>query len=314
MEIFWGITEIPPVSHGTIVTLGNFDGVHTGHQAVLKAVAALAGEHQVHSVVLTFDPHPRSLHQPEQPLQLITSLQQRLERMADTGIDATVVEPYTWDFAELTPEEFVKEYFVDRLHARVVVVGKDMRFGKNNSGDLATVQRLGEKHGFDVVTIDEVGESAGIGRFSSSDIRAYLVSGKVAEAKRALGVPHALRGEVVHGDARGRALGFPTANLGEEIHGLIPCDGVYAGWARFDQEDTRYPAAISVGTNPTFHGDMRRVEAHLVDIEFSTLDVYGRTMTVEFSEFIRSQITYTDMDSLVEQMNQDVDRARDMLR
>lgn len=310
MKLYHGLDEVDIDDVGTVVTLGNFDGVHRGHQTVLTTVAARAREEGLNSIAMTFDPHPRTVHRPDGPTAMITSTGQRADLIAATGIDALLVQPYDLDFAAQTPEEFVRRYFVEALKARIVVVGDDVRFGKGNEGTIETLQRLGEKYGFRIETIDEVGRG---GRYSSSRIREQLTAGDVAEVADQLGRYHAVHGTVVHGDARGRDLGFPTANLSEGHEGLVPADGVYAGWATFSGEGQAYPAAISVGTNPTFQGSTRRVEAYVLDKEFGEFDVYDREMTLEFVSRIRGQVAFTGMDDLIVQMHEDIADVREVL-
>lgn len=310
MKLYHGLDEVDVDDVGTVVTLGNFDGVHRGHQTVLAAVAARAREEGLASIAMTFDPHPRTVHRPDEPTVMITSSGQRADLIAATGIDALLIQSYDLDFASQTPEEFVRTYFVEALKARIVVVGDDVRFGRDNEGTIDTLRRLGEDYGFRTETIDEVGRG---GRYSSSRIREQLTSGDVAEAADQLGRYHAVHGTVVHGDARGRDLGFPTANLSDDHAGLVPADGVYAGWATFSGEGQPYPAAISVGTNPTFQGSSRRVEAYVLDKEFGEFDVYEREMTLEFVARIRGQVAFTGMDDLIVQMHEDIADVREVL-
>nr|WP_242608074.1 bifunctional riboflavin kinase/FAD synthetase [Xylanibacterium ulmi] len=309
-----------------VVTIGNFDGVHRGHRAVLGRVVGLARADGRAAVAVTFDPHPAQVHRPDDAPELLTGLDDRLDLMAQTGLDAVLVLRYTLDLAGLTPEEFVTRYLVEALAARTVVVGHDVRFGKGNSGSLATMVELGGAHGFEVVAVDDIGvcrpqTAGGSPRWSSSAARALLAEGDVAGAADVLGRAHRVRGLVVHGDARGRLLGFPTANLGA-IQGMVPADGVYAGWLRrpglaaagpdhADHADRVLPAAVSVGTNPTFDGVDRRVEAYVLDRD--DLDLYDEEVVVEFVERLRPTLRFDSVDDLVVQMRADVDRARDLL-
>lgn len=311
MDIFRTPEDMPQDYDRTAVTLGNFDGVHRGHTVVLDALRDSARQRDLASLVVTFDPHPRLVHQTDSPVEMICGLQQRLGRIADTGVDAVLVQHYTLEFAQQTAEDFVLDYLVRRLRARLVVVGADVRFGRDNSGDLAALQRLGRAHGFDVEVIDEVGEGA---RYSSSAIRRLLESGDVRAAAQQLGYDHTLTGTVVHGEKRGREMGFPTANLALDAEGLVPADGVYAGWMTFPARGLRLPTAISVGTNPTFQGAVRTVEGHALDVAFEDLDVYGDTMEVSFVERIRGQVAFRGMEPLIAQMHEDVDRVRAVLR
>ena len=310
------------VGDGAVVTIGNFDGVHRGHQAVLGRVVGLARADGRAAVAVTFDPHPAQVHRPDEAPELLTGLGDRLDLLAEAGLDGVLVVPYTLDLAALTPEEFVTRYLVDGLRARTVVVGHDVRFGKGNSGSLATMVELGGTHGFEVVAVDDVGECpphpGGMPRWSSSAARTLLADGDVAGAADVLGRPHRLRGVVVHGDARGRLLGFPTANLGD-IAGMVPADGVYAGRLLRPQlaqrepghPDRALPAAVSIGTNPTFDGVERRVEAYVLDRD--DLDLYDEEVVVELVERLRPTLRFESVDDLVEQMHADVAQARELL-
>jgi riboflavin kinase/FMN adenylyltransferase len=223
-----------------------------------------------------------------------------------------VIQPYDLDFAAQSAEEFVRTILRRGPAGRsIVVVGDDVRFGKDNEGTIETLRSLGEKYGFR----DRDDRRGRTWRDATRPrrIREQLTAGDVAEAADQLGRYHALHGTVVHGDARGRDLGFPTANLSENPDGLVPADGVYAGWATFSGEDQAYPAAISVGTNPTFQGQVRRVEAYVLDKEFGEFDVYDREMTLEFVSRIRGQVAFTGMDDLIVQMHEDIADVREVL-
>jgi riboflavin kinase/FMN adenylyltransferase len=220
---------------------------------------------------------------------------------------------FTPEFALWTPERFVVEVFVKALGAGVVVVGEDTRFGVRNSGDVTTLRRLGALHGFEVVTLADVGNG---GRWSSSRVRDLVTSGDVSGAAKILARPHRVAGEVVHGDHRGRELGYPTANLCKETAGLIPADGVYAGWLTRptlpDRDvDHRLPAAISIGTNPTFAGTQRRVEAYVLDR--TDLELYGETVVLEFVERLRPTEKFDSVEALLVQVADDVERCRTLL-
>jgi riboflavin kinase/FMN adenylyltransferase len=298
------------------VTIGNFDGVHRGHRMVLGRMVADAHAAGSSSVAVTFDPHPAQIHRPDPP-PLITGLADRLELLAQTGLDAVLVITYTPEFARTTPEDFVRDYLVQGLGASTVVIGRDVRFGRDNAGDLATMAALGRAHGFTVEVIEDVhGEVDPARRWSSTWVRELLAAGEVAEAAVILGRPHRVRGVVVHGDARGRTLGFPTANLGPDSVGYVPADGVYAGWMRRvghpdDAPDGYLPVAISIGTNPTFGGAGRRVEAHVPGR--TDLELYDEVVVLELVSRIRGMWRFDSVDELVAQMTDDVARTREAL-
>nr|WP_209067511.1 bifunctional riboflavin kinase/FAD synthetase [Arthrobacter pigmenti] len=316
------MADVPDGFGPSVLTIGNFDGVHRGHQVVLEQLVSAASERNAAAVVISFDPHPAQVHRPDSAPELIMGLQDRTETLGDTGIDALLMMHYTLELAALTPEEFVRSVLVEGLRAKAVVIGHDVRFGRANSGDLSTMQSLGEQLGFDVIVIDDYGSSlrtsttaAGERRCSSTWVREALEAGDVSTATRILGRPHRMRGEVVHGAARGRALGFPTANLASASTGYVPADGVYAGWL-IDSSQVRWPAAISVGSNPTFDGLSRQVEAHVIDRpleEIDVFDLYGQTVVVEFVRRLRGMVAYRGPEALVEQMRLDVDQTRKVL-
>lgn len=316
-------TEVPEDFGPTVVTIGNFDGVHRGHQQVLSQLADTARRSNARSVAVTFDPHPAQLHRPESAPELLMGLQDKLDALADTGLDAVLVMKYTLDLAAMTPEEFVGDILVDSLHAAHVVVGHDLRFGAGNSGDVGTMQELGRKLGFTVQVVNEFGaegfpvhDDGGTDRRCSSTwVREALAEGDVVTAAAVLGRPHRMRGEVVHGAARGRLLGFPTANLSHDATGYIPADGIYAGWL-VDEAGTRWPAAISVGSNPTFDGVSRQVEAHVIDRPeeaVEAFDLYGQLIVVEFTARLRGMVAYRGPEALAEQIGLDVIQARKLL-
>jgi riboflavin kinase/FMN adenylyltransferase len=314
---WYGLDDIPGDLGPTVVTLGNFDGVHRGHREVLTRVVREAADRGATPVAVTFEPHPIAVLYPDRAPAAVMSLRQRLDALEAVGLGAVLVLEFTHEFAQQTPEEFVKATFVDALGAVAVVVGKDTRFGVRNSGDVETLRDLGTVHGFDVVALDDIGEGAAQGaRWSSTQLRDELLAGKVAHAAQILGRPHRVTGTVVHGDHRGRDLGFPTANLSQDHEGLVPADGVYAGWfVRLDlvpgAPDRTLPAAVSVGTNPTFDGQQRRVEAYVLDR--TDLELYGERVAVEFVSHLRPTLKFDSIEALVEQMTQDVDRCREIL-
>jgi riboflavin kinase/FMN adenylyltransferase len=317
------LAEVPADFGPSVVTVGNFDGVHRGHASVLTRMVADARAVGARSVAVTFTPHPQQVHRPDQAPPLLTGDVDRLELLERTGLDAVLLLTYTLDFAQQTAEEFVRTYLVDGLGARTVVVGRDVRFGRGNAGDLSTMVELGQRYGFAVEVIEDVAPDAAehpdaladplTRRWSSTWVRELLVAGDVRQAARVLGRPHRIRGTVVHGDKRGRDLGFPTANLSPDATGMVPADGVYAGRLLrpalgAGAPDAVLPAAVSIGTNPTFAGAQRRVEAYVLDR--TDLDLYGEEVVLELVERLRPTLRFDSVDALVERMHEDVEGVR----
>ncbi|MGL5829276.1 MAG: bifunctional riboflavin kinase/FAD synthetase [Angustibacter sp.] len=309
------MADIPAEVTTSVVTLGTFDGVHAGHRAVLSRVLELARSASAPAVAITFDPHPRQVLVPDQAPPLLTSPERRLRLLADTGLDAVLLLEFTPELATWSAERFVTEIIVRGLRARYVVVGPDTRFGHRNSGDVEVLRALGERYGFQVEVVPELVDSQA-GRWSSTWIREQLLDGQVLAAARALGRPHRVSGTVVHGDHRGLELGYPTANLGSDGAGLIPADGIYAGWLlrsqlAQDARDRVLPAAISIGTNPTFDGQDRRVEAYVIDR--TDLDLYGEMVDLELVQRLRPTVRFATTAEPIEQMAKDVAECRHIL-
>ncbi len=308
MIVFRTLDDVPAGFGPSAVTIGKFDGVHAGHRAVISTLDRVALQQGLTATVITFDRNPLELLAPEKCPPALTGIEQKLDLLAGTGIAATLLLTFDRHTADLSPEAFVESILVDRLHARVVLVGADFRFGARGAGDVATLEALGKRFGFVVHLIDDVRPEGGR-RVSSTWIRDLLAEGDVAHAARLLGHVPAVRGVVVHGAARGRELGFPTANLSPESDGLIPADGVYAGW--LTDEGVRYPAAISVGNNPTFEGvPQKQVEAYVLDED---LDLYDHRVEIAFVERIRGMVAFSGVEPLIAQITADVERARAIL-
>jgi riboflavin kinase/FMN adenylyltransferase len=307
VDVFTGIEEIPAGFGPSAVTIGKFDGLHTGHRVVIEDLLGLAGAELV-PVVVTFDRNPIELLKPEQRTAPLVGLDQKLELLASAGVGATVVLRFDEALASLEPEAFVDRVLLGPLGMRRLLVGDDFRFGHRGRGDVALLERLGEERGFTVRVQREVTKASR--RVSSTWIRELLGAGAIEEAAELLGRPPAVRGEVVHGAHRGRELGFPTANLAQESDGMIPADGVYAGRLidRSFDPPVAYTAAISVGSNPTFEGvPPKQVESFVLD---ETLDLYGHLIDVEFTHRIRGQVAYTGVEPLIAQMKVDVEQVR----
>ncbi|MDX6396530.1 MAG: riboflavin kinase / adenylyltransferase [Streptosporangiaceae bacterium] len=313
MQRWQGLDDVPEDWGSSVVTIGVFDGVHRGHQRIVSGAAEAAAELGIPVVVITFDPHPAEVTRPGSHPPLLCTIRRRAQLLSDEGVDAVCVLPFTYEFSQLGPDEFVRAVLVDRLHARRVVVGENFRFGHRAAGDVALLAELGEKYDFGAEGVPLLADG-GVA-ISSSGIRARLADGDVAGASRDLGRPHRVEGVVVRGQQRGRALGFPTANLEPPSGTVVPAEGVYAGWlARLDtegREEVRWPAAISVGTNPTFDGQEQTVEAYALDRD--DLDLYGVHVAVDFVARLRGMVRYESAAALAEQMRRDVDEARALI-
>jgi riboflavin kinase / FMN adenylyltransferase len=314
MQRWQGPADVPDDWGSSVVTIGVFDGVHRGHQRIVGRARQVASELGLPLVVVTFDPHPDEVVRPGSHPPFLCSTRRRAELLAGLGADAVCVVPFTYEFSQLGPDEFVRTVLVDRLHTSRVVVGEDFRFGHKASGDVALLAEMGEKYDFTVEGLPLVTEE-GV-RISSSEIRARLAEGDVVGAAHDLGRPHRVEGVVVRGHQRGLSLGFPTANLETLPHTAIPADGIYAGWLyELDPSDgaesQKWPAAISVGTNPTFDGRERTVEAYALDR--NDLDLYGAHMAVDFVQRLRPTLKFDTVDELVAQMHEDVAETRRLL-
>ncbi|WP_261818911.1 bifunctional riboflavin kinase/FAD synthetase [Nocardioides sp. OK12] len=310
MQLWRSLDDVPADLARTVVTIGNFDGVHLGHRQVLARARRVADDRGLTLVVVTFDPHPMAVLRPEHAPTSLTTLEARAELLAEAGADAVLALPFDRDVASWTPEEFVDRVLVDGLGAAAVVVGANFRFGHRAAGDVGTLVALGADRDLDAEGIELDG---GPQVWSSTYVRTCLAAGDVAGAAEALGRPYAVRGEVVRGDQRGRDLGYPTANVPVGPRSAAPADGVYAGWLRRLDTGESLPGAISVGTNPTFAGEReRRVETYVLDR--TDLDLYGVEVEVGFVDRLRGMVAFDSVEELLEQMADDVDRAREALR
>ncbi|MFE4480705.1 bifunctional riboflavin kinase/FAD synthetase, partial [Kitasatospora sp. NPDC056789] len=309
MQRWRGLEEIPGDWGRSVVTIGSFDGVHRGHQLIIGRAVERARELGVPAVVVTFDPHPREVIRPGSHPPLLAPHPRRAELIAELGVDAVLVLPFTTEFSQESPETFVRQVLVDALHARVVIEGPNFRFGHRAAGNVELLGELGRADDFEVEVVDlQVCGTAGDGEpFSSSLTRRLVETGDMAGANEVLGRPHRVEGVVVRGAQRGRDLGYPTANVDTVPHSAIPADGVYAGWLTADGE--RMPAAISVGTNPTFDGTTRTVEAYAIDRV--GLDLYGLHVAVDFLAYLRGMEKFDSIDALLDRMADDVKRARE---
>lgn len=293
---------------GSVITIGAFDGLHIGHRSLIRQVISRAQDLDCASAVITFDRHPASVVRPESAPPLLTDLDQKLELIGATGVDYTLVVPFDEARAQEEAEDFIDEVLIDRLGARAIVIGHDFHFGRGRRGDAEMLDEIGKSKGFEViepavVMVDDV-------VVSSTAIRAALDEGRVQDAAVMLGRPHEVRGLVIMGDGRGRELGYPTANIHIPSTIKLPADGVYAG-TYSSPDGKEHPAAISLGTRPTFYdnGD-QLLEVHLID--FSG-DLYGQNARVRFTHRIRGQERFDSVEALVKKMAQDTAAAQRML-
>jgi riboflavin kinase / FMN adenylyltransferase len=309
VQIWRGLAEVPADLGASVATVGNFDGVHRGHRVVVARARARADELGLPLVLVTFDPHPMSVLRPDHAPSMLTTVEERAALLAEAGVDHVLAVPFDLGVAGWTPQEFVDRVLVGVLHARAVVVGANFRFGHRAAGDVAFLVSAGREAGFEAVGVALDG---GPQVWSSTYVRTCLAAGDVAGAAEALGRPFAVRGVVVQGDQRGRELGYPTANVPTDGLTAAPADGVYAGRLRRLDTGETFPAAISVGTNPTFHGEReRRVESYVLDRD--DLELYGVEVEVEFVERLRGMVAFDGVEALLVQMADDVRRARELL-
>lgn len=313
MELLRDLHDRLPASVSVAATVGVFDGVHLGHQAVFEEVRLVAARLGVQSAVVTFDTHPAHVVRPENAPKLLTTLEQKLELLEDQGLDYAYVIHFDESRAGTRPEEFVEDVFLDALHARAIVVGKDFHFGKGRSGNVAELIRLGREFDFEVVPMELIRHYRDAPEpVSSTMIRRALAGGDVARAARMLGRPYEVRGVVMMGDQRGKAIGFPTANIPVPRIMAWPADAVYAGWCTLD-DGSRHGCAINLGRRPTFyeHAEKSLLEAHLLDFDG---DLYGREMRVAFVDFLRSERKFEGIEQLSSQLTRDVRAARGRLK
>jgi riboflavin kinase/FMN adenylyltransferase len=306
MRVLRHLEHVATPLGGVVLTLGNFDGVHLGHQAIVRQAVAEARADGGQAVALTFHPHPIAVLKPEKAPPLIQPLHDRLAILGELGVDVAVVQRFTRAFAAQAPDAFVRDRLLRHLDVRHVVVGWNVSFGRDRAGNVDTLRALGARHGFQVDAIGPV--RAGEDRVSSSAVRRLLGAGDVRSAARLLGRLHRLRGRVVGGERRGRQIGFPTANLHLKPGVLLPLDGVYAVVAHVGGR--RLPAVMNVGVRPTFGVPRRTVEVHVLDWSG---DLYGRWLEVELAERLRGEQRFTGPDALKAAIAADVARARTLL-
>ena len=305
----------------SVVTIGAYDGLHLGHRTVIDHVRTIAGNMSARSVIVTFDRHPASLVRPESAPRLLTDQQQKLELLAETGVDAVAVVRFDEAQAAEAPEDFVVRVLVKALGVRAVVVGEDFHFGRDRAGNVELLRRLGEQHDFGVVPYTLIRRDGDL-VVSSTAIRQALQRGDIELANDMLGRPYELRGIVADGDKRGRTIGFPTANVEVPPAMCVPADGVYAAWYVRDsgpRAGAVYPAAVNIGRRPTFYDDQpwSVIEAHVIDNgpeDHQPLDLYGESARLRFVARLRGEQKFSGIDELSRQLQTDIAAARDALR
>lgn len=318
MIVFRDPAEVPAEFGPSVVAIGKFDGVHAGHRAILERARVDAAGTGAMLVAVTFDRNPLRTLRPQICPDDVVGLHQKLRLLEETGIDAVLVLCFDEHMAQQPAEDFVRDVLVGALHAQTVLVGRDFRFGHRGAGSPALLQDMSADLGYRVDIVDDVRAVTSERRVSSTWVRELLAAGDVATATKLLGRPHAVWGAVVHGLRRGRELGYPTANLSADLEGFVPADGVYAGWLVDEgspdglHPGIRYPAAVSVGTNPTFDDVPHRVvEAYVLDE--TDLDLYDHHVEVQFVQRVRGMVRFDDTAGLVAQMADDVRQVRQSL-
>jgi riboflavin kinase / FMN adenylyltransferase len=311
MEVLHDVASCPRASSGCVVTIGAYDGVHLGHRHLIAQVRTLAAELQCASAVVTFDRHPAMVVRPESAPRVLTDLDQKLELLAATGVDYTLVVHFDERRSRESAEDFVTEVLVGCLRAQAVVVGHDFHFGHGRQGDVPLLQRMGARYGFDVHGLRLVSDEASREPVSSTRIRQLLADGQVDQAATLLGRPHEVRGRVERGDRRGRELGFPTANIAIPAEIQLPADGIYAGWY-LGPDRNPLPAAISLGKRPTFYrkADSSLLEAYLLDFDG---DLYDEPASVQFVARLRDEERFDSVDALIDRIGGDVEATRRLL-
>jgi riboflavin kinase/FMN adenylyltransferase len=299
LKIYNQLSEFKKLDHA-VVTIGTFDGVHYGHQKIIKRLCELARATGGESVILTFFPHPRLIIDPEnQDLKMINTIKEKAQILADLGVDHLIITPFTRDFSNLNPEEYIQNVLVETIGTKHLIVGYDHRFGKDRKGGMPELEVCAKKFDYNIEVIDE--QDINDVAVSSTKIRQALLSGDVALAAKYLGYHFSLQGRVIKGDKIGRTIGFPTANLFvEESYKLIPSDGIYA--VTVDMEGGSYKGMAYIGQRPTINGMTRNIEVNIFDFN---KEIYGQDIKMSFLEFLRHDVKFTGLEALKEQLKQD---------
>lgn len=302
MQVHFQLNQLPHFIN-PVLTIGTFDGVHSGHMAILNELKqqakALSGE----TIVITFHPHPRRILNNADAPALLTSLDERIERFQSLGIDHLVVVPFDPAFSELKAEDYIEQFIVAHFHPKLIIIGNDHRFGKSRSGDLSLLSKMGTTFGYQVMEIPE--QVLNASRVSSTNIRHALLNGDIKLANQLLTYPYQLTGKVVVGDKLGRTLGFPTANLAiKDSDKLIPASGVYAVAVQLkkDEKTRNFKGMMNIGYRPTVNGKERRIEVHIFSFDE---DIYNETLSVSLIAYTRKEMKFAGLDALKEQLHKD---------
>ncbi|WP_100159175.1 bifunctional riboflavin kinase/FAD synthetase [Proteus columbae] len=307
MELIRGIQNIRALHHGCVLTIGNFDGVHRGHQALLKHLKQEASQRGLPTVVMTFEPQPLEFFLPEKAPARLTRLRDKIKYLAECGIDYLLCVKFDKQFAAQTPEEFVSSLLVNKLGVKFLAIGDDFRFGKNREGDFHFLQQAGARYGFKVANTESYCDK-GL-RISSTAVREALLNDDLVLAESLLGHPYSVCGRVVHGNELGRTIGFPTANI--PMKRLVaPVKGVYAVDVYLPDNQSPLPGVANIGSRPTVKGKGVQLEVHLIDVN---MDLYGRRIDVVLRKKLRNEQRFASLDALKQQIADDVATARDFL-
>lgn len=315
MQVYRDLTQLPTFDKA-VVTIGSFDGVHLGHQKIIRQVIKKADAIGGESVIITFYPHPKQVLFPAtKDLHLINTLEEKILLLEKQGIDHLIIVPFTKTFSQISADEYIRDFLVEKTHPHTIIIGYDHHFGHHRQGDIHMLEKMGERYHYQVEEIPkQVIHDLTI---SSTKIRKYLQEGKIRLANELLGYPYFIHGKVIHGNKRGRKLGFPTANIDTgEKHKLIPMDGIYVGEATIPsplsnaEKENHYGGAVNIGHAPTFNGTERRVEIFIFDFKE---EIYEQSILLRLHDFVRPDIKFEKVDDLVEQMEEDVTRIKERL-
>jgi riboflavin kinase/FMN adenylyltransferase len=309
MRIHRDLTHLPALRRA-VITIGTFDGVHSGHRYIIQQLQETAAACDGETVIITFDPHPREVLQPGgPPVKLLTTLDEKIELLSKEGIDHLVIVPFTHAFSELSAQAYLEEFLIEKFNPHTIIIGYDHRFGHNREGGLELLEAEQNRYGFQLVEIpQQVVHDLAV---SSTKIRKSLQEGNIQLANELLGYPYFVEGTVIHGDKMGRQLGFPTANIAvSDIRKLIPVEGIYAIRVYLDRQSNPLNGVMSIGTRPTFNGADLRVEAHIFDF---SQEIYDKVIRVELISYIRANQKFDNIDALVAQMHKDSQEARIVL-